>query len=72
MFAKELTHDGHIRRFSVSDAGQEGWEVRVEVDAAVVRRRCYSDWHRVERALGVIAREVQALERSGWRDQTAH
>lgn len=72
MFAKELTHDGHVRRFSVSDAGQNGWEVRIEQDAAVVRRFCYTDWHRVERALGAIALEVQALVRDGWRDRTTN
>jgi hypothetical protein len=72
MFAKELVHDGHVRRFSVSDAGQEGWEVRVEEDAAVVRRLCYTDWHRVERALGSITLEVQALVSNGWQDRTAH
>ena len=72
MFAKELVHDGHVRRFSVTSAGQEGWEVRVEEDAAVVRRLCYTDWHRVERALDVMLREVQALVSSGWRDRPAH
>ncbi len=72
MFAKELTFGGHIRRFTISDAGQDGWEVRVEQDAAIVRRLCYTDWHRVERALGVMELEVEALERSGWRALTAH
>ena len=72
MFARELVHEGHVRRFVVSSAGQEGWEVRVEEDAAVVRRLCYTDWHRVERAMGVISREVQALVSSGWRDRPAH
>lgn len=72
MFAKELVHDGHVRRFSVSRAGEDGWEVRVEEDAAVVRRLRYTDWHRVERALDVMTLEVQALERDGWRDSTAH
>jgi hypothetical protein len=72
MFAKELVHDGHVRRFSVTSAGQAGWEVRVEEDAAVVRRLCYTDWHRVERALDVMRREMQALVSRGWRDRPAH
>ena len=72
MFAKELFHHGHIRRFSVSDAGQDGWEICVEEDAAVIRRLRYNDWHRVERALNVITREVQALVSAGWQDRTAH
>jgi hypothetical protein len=72
MFAKELVHDGHVRRFSVRSAGLEGWEIRVEEDAAVVRRLCYTDWHRVERAVDVMRREMQALVSSGWRDRPAH
>ena len=72
MFAKALTHDGHVRRFSISDAGQDGWEVRIEQDAAIIRRLCYTDWHRVERALGAMELEVMALERSGWRALSTH
>ena len=72
MFAKELTHDGHVRRFSVSDAGQDGWEVRIEQDAAVIRRLCYTDWHRVERALSAMALEVQVLKENGWRDRASN
>jgi hypothetical protein len=72
MFTRELTHDGHIRRFSISGPGQDGWELRVEEDAAVIRRLCYTDWHRVERALDAIAHEVEALEQDGWRDRTPH
>jgi hypothetical protein len=66
MFTRAVTHSGHVRRFTVSDLGQDGWEVRVEHDSAVVRQLCYSDWHRVERALGMMEMEVSQLERSGW------
>jgi len=72
MFAKELTHDGHIRRFSIIGPGKDGWELRVEEDAAVIRRLCYTDWHRVERALDAIVHEVEALEQDGWRDRAAN
>jgi hypothetical protein len=65
MFEKELTKGGHVRRFSIWEAG-EGWEVRVEQDSAVVRRVHYTDWHRVERALRRLAREVSDLEDIGW------
>ena len=68
MFAKVLMHAGHTRGFSVSDLGQEGWEVRIEQDSDVIRRRCYTDWHRVERALRVIAVEVERLRETGWRE----
>ena len=68
MFAKELRQAGHTKRFSVSDAGSEGWEVRVEQDSHVVRRVCYTDWHRVERALLMLSLQVSELEENGWRE----
>ena len=66
MFAKELTQAGHTRRFSVTEAGGLGWEVREEQDSQLVRQVRYTDWHRVERALTVITRQVRALEQAGW------
>ena len=66
MFAKALTHAGHVRRFIISDATAEGWEMRVEQDSAIVRRVRYTDWHRVERALSTVVREVADLEDCGW------
>jgi hypothetical protein len=71
MFAKELKQAGHTRRFSISDAGSEGWEVRVEQDSEVVRRVCYTDWHRVERAVLLLSRQVSELEDKGWRETQA-
>lgn len=71
MFAKVLTHAGHTRGFSISDLGHDGWEVRIEQDSAVIRQLCYTDWHRVERALGAMALEVKSLEESGWRECAA-
>ena len=38
MFAKELRQAGHTKRFTISEAGSDGWEVRVEQDSHVVRR----------------------------------
>jgi hypothetical protein len=69
MFAKELTHAGHTRRFTISAEGGEGWEVRVEQDSRVVRRVCYTDWHRVERAVQLITLQVSELEENGWRER---
>lgn len=66
MFAKELTNAGHIRRFTIRDEGSDGWEVRVEQDSTLVRRVYYTDWHRVERALSSLTREVSDLEDGGW------
>lgn len=68
MFAKELKQAGHTKRFTISEAGTEGWEVRVEQDSQVVRRVCYTDWHRVERAVLLMSRQVSQLEDSGWRE----
>ena len=67
MFSQELSLAGHTRRFVFHAMPAAGWEVRVEEDDRVVRRTHYSDWHRVERALSAIEREVRALQQLGWR-----
>ena len=66
MFATELRHAGHVRRFTVGEARGRGWEVRLEEDETVLRRVFYTDWHRVERALTRIALQVSDLKASGW------
>ena len=66
MFAKELRQAGHTKRFTISAAGSDGWEVRVEQDSEVVHRVCYTDWHRVERAALLLSRQVSELEEDGW------
>jgi len=71
MFSKTLTQAGHTRHFSVSAPSADGWEVRIEQDLEVVRSSRYFDWHRVERALSVIEREVGELELQGWRPSDA-
>ena len=68
MFCTELSLSGHVRRFLVSSLRDEGWEVRIEHDAAVVRRNVYNDWHRVERVRRSIVGELDALRAEGWRD----
>jgi hypothetical protein len=65
MFARELTNAGHVRRFTI-EQDNDGWEVQVEEDETVLRRVHYTDWHRVERALSSVTREVLALEDTGW------
>jgi hypothetical protein len=71
MFEKVLTHAGHTTRFTITDAGFEGWDVRVEEDRQVVRNIRYTDWHRVERAMSVMSRQASELEERGWRDTGA-
>lgn len=66
MFAKQLVHAGHTRRFTIMEAGS-GWEVREEQDSRIVRQVRYTDWHRVERALSAFMQRVSELERDGWR-----
>jgi len=72
MFVKELRQAGHTKRFTISEAGSEGWEVRVEQDSHVVRRVCYTDWHRVERAAQMMALQVTELEEKGWRESLSN
>jgi hypothetical protein len=71
MFEKELTQAGHTKRFIISQAGSLGWEVLVEQDSHVVRRVCYTDWHRVERAALMMSMQVSELEENGWRPTLA-
>jgi hypothetical protein len=66
MFTKELRQAGHIRRFTISESGGDGWEVREEQDSQLVRRVQYRDWHRVERAKMRIDEQVSELEDRGW------
>jgi len=67
MFAKELHNEGHVKRFSIRENGNDGWDVREEQDDRVLRHVRYTDWHRVERALNVFALQIGQLEDRGWR-----
>jgi hypothetical protein len=67
MFSKELRQAGHVKRFSITEAPDQGWEVREEADSQIVRRVHYRDWHRVERARRRIEAQVVDLEERGWR-----
>jgi hypothetical protein len=66
MFAKELRQEGHTRKFSIQDLGRDGWEVREEQDDRVLKQVCYTDWHRVERALSMFNLQIGELEGRGW------
>lgn len=70
MFSKTLTQGDHTRSFSVRARREDGWELRIEQDSHVIRHTCYTDWHRVERALAAVRREVDALETQGWQALT--
>jgi hypothetical protein len=66
MFIKELRQAGHTRRFVITEARDEGWEVREEADDRILRVQHYRDWHRVERARLRMEQEVLNLEDRGW------
>ena len=68
MFSRTLTQAGHVRSFVMRTEGDSGWEVRIEEDDRLVRQKRYSDWHRLERALGLLQREIGALQAQGWRE----
>jgi hypothetical protein len=65
MFARELHQAGHTKRFVIKGA-DKGWEVREEQDSEILKRVCYTDWHRVERAMQSIAQQIDELEGEGW------
>jgi hypothetical protein len=71
MYARALTHADQTRRFTITGAGEGGWDVKEERDSQVVRNVHYTDWHRVERARMVFAREVSTLKLAGWTDLAA-
>jgi len=66
MYEESLTQDGHTRTFRIREGQPTGWEVVEEHDRRVVQARCYSDWHRVERARRAWQLEVQLLRDAGW------
>jgi hypothetical protein len=68
MYARILRNADHTRRFTILQTDTAGWEVREEQDSRVVRTARYRDWHRVERAQMVFAREAALLQEAGWTD----
>ena len=66
MFERNLSCDGHTRRFLIESRGADGWIVREERDEAVVRSKTYDDWHRVERARAAMQVEIAGLTARGW------
>ena len=68
MYARILRKADHVRRFTIDQTDAAGWEVREEENSRVVRSARYRDWHRVERAQMVFARQAALLEDAGWTD----
>ena len=66
MFSIRLHRAEHVRQYSVQSSRDAGWEVSLREDRALTRSVRYDDWHRVERALAVLRREVADLRAQGW------
>lgn len=67
VFSSRLTDGSHVRGFDVERSPAEGWRIREERDAEVVRQVTIGDWHRVELAIRGFAAEAAQLTRRGWR-----
>lgn len=67
MFSIQLRQAEHTRHYSIHFVARSGWELRLEEDNQLTRQTRYHDWHRVERMLGVMQREVSELMGRGWR-----
>ena len=68
MYRRMFQKAGQTKRFTITDAGSLGWEVREEQDSQVVWSTRYTDWHRVERARMTFARTAAVLASSGWKE----
>ena len=68
MYARIFRKADQTRRFTITDAGGSGWEVREEQDSRVIRTMRYTDWHRVERARMAFASQALSLQDSGWKE----
>ncbi len=66
MYARSFRNADKTRRFTITDSGEAGWEVREERDSRVVKSVRYTDWHRVERALTTFASVTAMLKMAGW------
>ena len=53
--------EAETRRVTIRKSGA-GWEVREELGPQLVRAACYTDWHRVERALEILRREGYVID----------
>jgi len=68
MYARIFHKADQTRRFTITNAGGSGWEVREEQDSRVISSVRYTDWHRVERARMAFASQARNLQLSGWKE----
>ncbi|HUK37096.1 MAG TPA: hypothetical protein VLV86_24440 [Vicinamibacterales bacterium] len=55
---RHIATGGHIVHLAIEQS-TEGWDVREELDAKTVHVEHHEDWHRVERAMDRLEREVR-------------
>ena len=68
MYRRMFQKAGQTKRFTITDAGSLGWEVREEEDSQILWSIRYKDWHRVERARMAFTRTAAMLANSGWKE----
>jgi len=68
LLAKTLVRAGQVRSFRVLTAQPAGWEAVEQADHRIIHHWRYSDWHRVEWALGRFARAISELLDQGWHE----
>jgi hypothetical protein len=68
MYKRTFRKEDQTHRFVITNKGGSGWEVREEQDSRVISRRCYTDWHRVERARMAFTDQALNLQQSGWKE----
>jgi hypothetical protein len=66
LLAATLLYADGVRSYEVRRAS-DGWESTERQDQGLVRRRHYSDWHRVERTLKRFSNQIAELRAQGWR-----
>ena len=66
MFSIALTYDEHVKRYSVTPTQPSGWELVLTEDLTRTKHLHFDDWHRVERALALLKREILDLSAKGW------
>jgi hypothetical protein len=66
VFSRGLTDGSHVRRLDVERAPNEGWRIREQRDAEIVRQLTYEDWHRVELVIRGFSAEAAQLTQRGW------
>ena len=66
MLDVHVVYAHRVRRYSVALANVAGWELKLEEDHAVCWQEIYADWHRVERRMTMMLKEVAELLEQGW------